>query len=142
MKNEAIGGVHWSFWAICAVTLIYIFAGVINFFFQINVDTVAAMSELHRATIEGRPFWATGSIAVAVFGGVLGCFLLLFRRLAAYYVFIISLFGSIVTMTHTLGVAGSGLSPVDFVIGNLELLGVTAFLIWYSKQAERKGWIS
>ena len=55
--------------------------------------------------------------------------------------FIASLLGVIVTMIHTLGVG------VDFGLG--EILGiilmplvVAAFLIWYSKQAESKGWIS
>jgi uncharacterized membrane protein len=31
-------------------------------------------------------------------------------------------------------------SPVGATIGNLVQLVVTAFLIWYSKRAERKGW--
>jgi len=44
---------------------------------------------------------------VAVFGGALGSLLLLLRKLAAYYLFLASLLGVIVTMTHTLGVVGS-----------------------------------
>ncbi len=142
MNDEAVVGVHWRFWAIAAVTLIYNIAGVINFFTQMNPDTVAAMPELYRTIIEGRPAWATGAFAVAVFGGALGCLLLLLRKSAAYYVFIASLLGAIVTMIHTLGMAGSDFGPVGAVIGNLVQLMVTAFLIWYSKQAESKGWIS
>ena len=142
MNDETAGGVHWSFWAIGAVTLIYNVAGVINFFTQMNANTVAAMPELYRAIIEGRPAWATGGFAVAVFGGALGCLLLLLRKSAAYYVFIASLLGAIVTMIHTLGMADSDFGPVEFLIGNLVQLVVTAFLIWYSKRAESKGWIS
>ncbi len=139
MNDETVGGVHWSFWAIGAVMLIYNVAGVINFFAQMNVDTVAAMPESYRALIEGRPVWATGAFAVAVFGGVFGCLLLLLRKSAAYYLFIAALLGAIVTMIHTFGVAGSDIGPI---IGNLVQLLVTAFLIWYSKQAESKSWIS
>ncbi len=139
MNDETVGGVHWSFWAIGAVVLIYNVAGVINFFAQMNVDTVAAMPESYRALIEGRPVWATGAFAVAVFGGVFGCLLLLLRKSAAYYLFIAALLGAIVTMIHTLGVAGSDIGPM---IGNLVQLLVTAFLIWYSKQAESRSWIS
>jgi hypothetical protein len=51
-----------------------------------------------------------------------------------------SLLGAIVTMIHTLGMTGSDFSPA--VIGNLVQLVVTVFLIWYSKQAESKGWNS
>ena len=139
MNDETVGGVHWSFWAIGAVVLIYNIAGVINFFAQMNVDTVAAMPESYRALIEGRPVWATGAFAVAVFGGVLGCLLLLLRKSVAYYLFIAALLGAILTMIHTFGVAGSDIGPM---IGNLVQLLVTAFLIWYSKQAESKSWIS
>jgi len=141
MNDKNIGGVHWSFWLIGAVALIWNVMGVINFFVQMNPDVLAAYRESERAIIEGRPAWATGGFAIAVFGGVLGCLLLLLRKSTAYYLFIASLLGMIVTMTHTLGV------DIDFGLG--EILGiilmpfvVATFLIWYSKQVESKGWIS
>ncbi len=140
MNDETVGGVHWSFWAIGAVALIWNAMGVINFFVQMNANALAAMPESHRAIVEGRPVWATGAFAIAVFGGALGCLLLLFRKSAAYYLFIASLLGVIVTMTHTLGVG------IDFGLGEilgiiLMPLAVAAFLIWYSKWAQSKGWI-
>ena len=141
MNDEAVGGVHWSFWVIGAIALIWNVMGVINFFMQMNPNVLAAYRQSERAIIEGRPAWATGAFAIAVFGGALGCLLLLLRKSAAYYLFIVSLLGVIVTMAHTLGVG------IDFGLG--EILGiilmplvVAAFLIWYSKQAESKGWIS
>ena len=141
MNDKTVGGVHWSFWAIGVVALIWNVIGAINFFWQMNADALAAMPESHRAIVEGRPVWATGGFAIAVFGGALGCLLLLLRKSAAYYLFIASLLGVIVTMIHTLGVG------IDFGLG--EILGiilmplvVAAFLIWYSKQAESKSWIS
>jgi len=141
MNDETVGGVHWSFWLIGAVALIWNVVGVINFFAQMNPDVLAAYRESERAIVEGRPAWATAAFAIAVFGGALGCLLLLLRKSAAYYLFIASLFGVIVTMIHTLGVG------IDFGLG--EILGiilmplvVAAFLIWYSKHAESKGWIS
>ncbi len=140
MNEKTVGGVHWSFWAIGAVALIWNVLGVVNFFVQVNPDVLAAYRESERALVEGRPAWASGAFAIAVFGGVLGCLLLLLRKSAAYYLFIASLLGVIVTMIHTLGVG------IDFGLG--EILGiilvplvVAALLIWYSKQAERKGWI-
>jgi hypothetical protein len=140
MNNKTVGGVHWSFWAIGAVALIWNVMGVINFFVQMNPDALSAYRESERAIIEGRPAWATGGFAIAVFSGVLGCLLLLLRKPAAFYLFIASLLGVIVTMTHTLSIG------IDF--GLREILGiilmplvVAAFLIWYSKHAESKGWI-
>jgi hypothetical protein len=140
MNDETVGGVHWSFWAIGVVALIWNVLGCINFFVQMNPDMLAAYRESERAIIEGRPAWATGAFAVAVFGGALGCLLLLLRKSAAYYLFIASFLGVIVTMAHTLGVG------IDFALG--EILGiilmplvVAGLLVWYSKRAQSKGWI-
>ena len=135
MNDKTVGGVHWSFWAIGAVALIWNVMGVINFFAQMNADALAGMPESYRAIIEGRPAWATGAFAIAVFGGALGCLLLLLRKSAAYYLFIASLLGTIVQMPSYLGMTRA-------TIGVGASLLVAAFLIWYSKQAESKGWIS
>ena len=144
MNDESVGGVHWSFWAIAAVALIWNVMGGVNFFVQMNAEIVAAMPETHRAIIEGRPAWATGGFAMAVFGGALGGLLLLLRKSAAYYLLIASLLGVIVTMIHTLGIASSTIdfSPFEILVMILLPLVVAAFLIWYSKLAESKGWIS
>src|SRR5438034_5122800 len=104
MKDESVGGVHWSFWIIGAVALIWNVMGVINFFGQMNADALAAMPKAQRAIIEGRPAWATGAFAIAVFGGALGSLLLLLRKSAAYYLFIAALLGVIVQLIHTLGI--------------------------------------
>jgi len=140
MNDETVGSVHWSFWIIIVVTLIFNVMGVINYFVQMNADSLASFPESYRPIIEGRPAWATGAFAIAVFGGSLGCILLLLKKSAAFYVLIASLFGVIVTMMHIFGVAG--FSSFEIWIGVLMQLVVTAFLIWYSKQAESKGWIS
>ncbi len=143
MNAETVGGVHWSFWAIGAVALIWNVMGVINFFVQMNADMLAAMPESHRAIVEGRPAWATGGFAIAVFGGALGCLLLLLRKSAAYYLFIASLLGVIVQLIHTLGIASSTIdfSPFDILMIILMPLVVAAFLIWYSKQGARSNWL-
>ncbi len=132
--------VHWSFWAIGAIALIWNVLGAINFVAQMNPDMLAAYRESERAMIEGRPAWATVAFAIAVFGGALGCVLLLLKKSAAFYLFIASLLGVIVTMMHTLG------AGIDFGLG--EILGIilmplvlAAFLIWYAKLAESKDWI-
>ena len=144
MNDETVGGVHWSFWAIGVVALIWNVMGVINFFVQMNADALASFPESHRAIIEGRPAWATGAFAIAVFGGALGCLLLLLRKSAAYYLFIASLLGVIVQLIHTLGIASSTInfSPFEILMIILMPLVVAAFLIWYSKWAESKGWTS
>lgn len=141
MNDENVGGVHWSFWAIAAVALIWNAMGVLNYFMQMNPDVLATYRESERAIVEGRPAWATGAFAIAVFGGALGCVLLLLRKSAAFHLFIASLLGVIVTMIHTLG-AGVDFGPGEIAGIILMPLVVAAFLIWYSKHAESKGWIN
>jgi hypothetical protein len=143
MNKQTVSRVHWSFWTIGAVALIWNVMGVMNFFMQMNADAIAAMPETHRAIIESRPTWASGGFAVAVFGGALGCLLLLFRKSAAFYLFIASLLGVVVTMVHTLDVAVSTIDfgPFEIFMMILSPVVVAALLIWYSKRAERNGWI-
>ena len=138
MNDRTVASVHWSFWAIGAVTLIWNVMDGVNYVMQMNVDTLATYPEAARILVEGRLAWATAAFAIAVFGGALGCFLLLLRKQAAVYLFIASLLGVIVTNIHTFGVTDSA----EIWVGSLMSLAVAAFLIWYSKLADGKGWIS
>jgi hypothetical protein len=143
VNDKTLGGIPRSFWAIGVVALIWNVMGFLNFFGKMNPGVVSSMPKSHRAIIEGRPVWGTGGFAIAVFGGAIGCLLLLLRKSAAFYLFIASLLGVIVTMIHTIGLAGSkfAFSPFEIFMMILMPLVVAAFLIWYSKQAEKKGWI-
>ncbi len=140
MNDESNSGIHWSFWAIGAIALIWNAMGVANYFMQMNPDVLEMYRESERAIIDGRPGWATGAFAIAVFGGALGSLLLLLRKSAATYLFIASLLGVIGAMVHTLGVGIEfGLGEILAII--LMPLVVAAFLIWYSRHAEGKGWL-
>lgn len=132
--------VHWSFWIIVIIALVWNVAGTVNFFVQMNPDMMPAYRDSERVIIESRPLWATASFAVAVMGGAIGCLVLLLRKSAAFYFLMVSLLGVIVTMIHTLGM------DIDFGIG--EVLGiilmplvVAVLLVWYAKFAEGKSWI-
>jgi hypothetical protein len=143
MNDETARGVHWSFWIIGAIALIWNVMGVINLFVQMNPGALASYPESHHAIIEGRPAWATGAFAVAVLGGALGCLLLLLKKSAAFYVFIASLLGAIVQMIPHLDMVGSKIAgPFEIAMMILMPPVVAAFLIWYSKQARSKAWIS
>jgi len=141
MNNQDKGGVHWSFWVIAAAALVWNVMGIMNYMMQMNAEALASFPESHRAIIDGRPAWATGGFAIAVFGGALGCVLLSLRKSAAYYLFLASLLGVIVTMIHTLGVAGT-LEPSEISMMVVMPVVVAVFLIWYSKWAEGRGWIN
>jgi hypothetical protein len=141
LNDKAVTRVHWSFWSISAIALVWNVLGSVNFFMQMNPDMLDAYRESERAIIQGRPAWATGAFAIAVIVGALGGLLLLLRKSAATYMFIASLAGVVVTMIHTLGV-DYDFSLVEILVMVLMPFVVAALLVWYSKHAEGRGWIS
>lgn len=141
MNDKAVTRVHWSFWLVSAIALIWNVLGSANFFMQMNPDMLDAYRESERAIIQGRPAWATGAFAVAVIVGALGGLLLLLRKSAATYLFIVSLVGVIVTMIHTLGV-DYDFTPIELLVMVVMPFVVAALLVWYSKHAESRDWIS
>lgn len=138
MNDEIINKVHWNFWLISTFMLVWNVMGCINFFMQMNPDSLANYSEAVRSLVADRPAWATGAFAVAVIGGSLGCLMLLLRKSAAFYVFVASLLGVMVTNIHTFGTTSS----TGILVASSMSLVVAGFLIWYSKFVERKGWIN
>ena len=40
MNDKTVGGIHWSFWIISVVTLIFNVMGFINYFVQMNADSL------------------------------------------------------------------------------------------------------
>lgn len=144
MDDENSNSVHWSFWLIGALTLLWNALGFVNFLVQMSPDVVATFPESHQAIINGRPLWATAGFGVGVFVGALGCALLLLKKSAANYLFIISLVGIIVTMLHTIRV---GTTVVEFTAAEIFVMivlpvMVATFLVWYGRWTEKKGWVS
>lgn len=140
MSLEATSRVHWSFWVIAVVALIWNLMGAMNFFMQMFSSDVSNMPDWWQAVVASRPGWVTGAMAIAVFVAVLGCVALLLRKAGAYHLFIVSLVGVIITMGHALSVGLPG--PLYFILGVVMPIGLSVFMIWYVKLAEGKGWIS
>ena len=138
MSDQNTREIHWSFWAIGVVGLLFNLMGCANFLSQMNSETVASMPEAYRAIVESRPAWATGAFAIAVSGGALGGILLLLRKSAAYYAFIASLGGAVGAQIPFFGMEGF---PSEAMAGWVSQLVVGSFLVWYAKYAERKSWI-
>ena len=130
--------VHWSFWVVCVAALIWNLMGSINFVMQMNPEMVKNFPKEAQTLIESRPLWATIAFAVAVFGGVFADVLLLLKKSSAYYLFVASLFGIIITNIHTIQVSSS----LDIWAGILVSFVIALFLIWYTKNIQRKGWIT
>jgi len=144
MDEGAKPSVHWSFWLISVVALVWNAMGGMNFVMQMNAEMVASFPETHQAIINGRPLWATAGFAVSVFGGALGGALLLLRKSWASYLFLASLIGTVVTTVHTarIGTSITSFSLMEWVVMAAMPVIVAALLVWYGRFAQAKGWIN
>ena len=95
-----------------------------------------------REYFESFPFWAVAFWAFGVFGGVIGCLLLLLKNRRAFHVLLASVIGAIV----------SNLGPL-FLLGGMEAMGgasalafaapiVAAFLACYARAMCKQGVLS
>ena len=125
---------HFSFWMIAGLGLVWNLMGCLNFITQMNADAVAQMPELYQLIISSRPLWATLAFGFAVFGGAVGCILLLLRRDMARIALLVSLIAIVLTVVQTISAVGLAPSTV------LALL-VGAALFWYSSIVYRAGWL-
>lgn len=144
MNETILKRVHWSFWLIAIVTLVWNAMGVMNYLLQTSGELPASMPDSHRAIIEDRPSWATGGFAIAVFAGVLGSVLLLLKKSASIWFFMLSLAGVIITLIHTYNVvsATEGFTGMELTLIMLMPVVVPLFLIWFANSAKNRNWIS
>ena len=125
---------HLSFWIVAIAGLIWNLMGSMNYIMQTNPETVAQMPDVYQMIINGRPSWATAGFAIAVFGGSVGCILLLLRKNVAVPVFMLSLAGIVLTVIHATMLVGMVPSSVLSVL-------VGGALLWYATIARRKNWL-
>ena len=125
---------HLSFWIVAIAGLIWNLMGSMNYIMQTNPETVAQMPDVYQMIINGRPSWATAGFAIAVFGGSVGCILLLLRKNVAVPVFMLSLAGIVLTVIHDTMLVGMVPSSVLSVL-------VGGALLWYATIARRKNWL-
>ncbi len=131
------------FWIVGVLMLLWNGVGVMAYVGEamMPADALQALPEAQRTLILGRPAWATAAYAVAVFGGVAGC-LLLIRRRSAIAVLALSLLGVLVQMGHAFLLADAFrlVGPGGTVLPALVLAGAF-FLLWFARHARAKGWL-
>lgn len=131
-----------AFWVISVLALLWNLMGVNQYLQQAyNTETFQAMyTPAQLETINNTPPWATAAFAIAVFGGFLGCVLLLLRKKQAKLLFQLSLLGIVVQMIYNFFIAkiidDYGTSAI---IMPLLILIIGFYMVTFSSQADRKG---
>lgn len=113
---------HFSYWLIAVTGLLWSLGGCLTYMTQTSPDAVAQMPEVYQLLINGRPAWATAGFAISVFGGAVGCILLLMRRWQAVPVLVLSLIGTLLMGYFTLRVIGPDSSMLMAVLMSLALM--------------------
>lgn len=82
-----------SFLIISIIALLWNLMGTMTFFMEVFItpEALAALPDAESALYENTPLWLHIVFGIAVFGGTLGCVLLLMKKSVALPIFIISL---------------------------------------------------
>ena len=132
------------FMVIAVLALLWNGIGVMAYLDEVSrtPEALTAMTEAQRNLFATRPAWATAGFAFAVFGGLLGCILLLLRRQLATVFFAISLLGLIVQNYHSFFVARvHQFLPASAIILDGAIFLIAILLLWLSRSSTDNGWL-
>lgn len=133
------------FWIVSAIALIWNAMGVNQYLQQAyNTESFRTLFSVEQlAIMDGTPAWATAAFAIAVFGSVLACILLLLRKKLATTIFLIALVGIIVQMVHGLLIAKTYEVFSGFQVSMSIIVPIVGLLLYlFAKRSAEKGWIN
>ncbi len=133
------------FWILSVLALLWNAMGVNQYLQQAyNTESFRALYTPEQlALTDSTPAWATAAFAIAVFGSVLACVLLLLRKKLAKTVFIIALIAIVVQMTHGLIIAKSYEVTSAFQTSMAIIVPIVGLLLYlFAKRSIEKGWLN
>ncbi len=144
-QNAVVGSPPAWFWIVSILALLWNLMGVAAFVMQMTMsaDALAALPADQQALYASMPAWVTVTYAVAVFGGALGCLLLVLKNKLAIPLLVLSLLGVLGQMLYmfllsdTFQVMGRAAMVMPIVI-----IVISVFLVWFSRMSARRGWIA
>ena len=120
------------FWAIVLFGLIWNALVCYNFILQMDPGALAASPAAYQVVIASRAGWVTAAFLIAVFGGALGCVLMLLRQATARPALFLSLIGVALTTGHALWAGATVPGGWSVVISSALSLAVAAGLVCYT----------
>ena len=144
--QRTTSGGPWHLWVIGIIGGLWNSMGVLSFMLtQMNVEAVMSrFPPQQREYFQSFPLWAVAFWAIGVFGGVVGCLLLLLKNRLAFHALLAAVIG--VTVCNLGGL---------FLLGGMEVMAETgglgftvfpiifaAFLAYYARAMNKKGVLS
>jgi hypothetical protein len=134
-----------TFWIISVLALLWNIMGVTAYVMQVTMtpEAIAALPVEQQAMYTNVPTWATSAFALATWGSLVACVALLMRKKLAGPIFVASFAAIVVNMyysffmTNMIEVSGATgtILPISIII-------IGAYLIFFSRSAASKGWLS
>jgi hypothetical protein len=120
------------FWVIVLLGLLWNALGCFNFIMQSILGAVADLPLAYKLVIASRPGWVTVAFFISVFGGALGCVLMLLRRATARPALFLSLIGVLLTTGYALWLGAAATGGLPVVISSGMSVAVAGGLVWYT----------
>jgi len=135
--------IHWSFWLIGIVALLWHGGSVLNLYMQLNPEMLQQMPQSHRSIVESRPFWVTTAFAISALTGTLGAIALLCRHRISGPLFFLSFIGAVIATLHAVAVGGAlqKFSGVEVVLAIIGPVVFGAYLVWFVRKSVKRAWM-
>ncbi len=133
------------FWIVSVLAFVWNIMGVIAYLGQayMPIEDLEKMSQAERLLFESQPAWVTGAFAIAVWGGTLGCLLLLLRKTWARPILLLSLVGIIAQLSHSFFMSNAFevYGPGSMVMPLMVLI-IGVGLLFLSKKGIAASWLT
>ena len=131
-----------SWYMIAAIAAFVFMAAACGFYIaQVTADP-ASLTLDQRAIMEAQPQWLTGAYAVAVWLGLGGALMLLFRRKLAQPLLLISLAATAVWVAGLVLVPAvrQTISANDLAVAII-IAAVVWTIFWFARHSAQRGWL-
>lgn len=133
------------FWVIGIMALIWNSLGIHGYLQQAYNKEVfrTQYTPEQLIAIDNLPSWYIGIFAIAVFSSTIACLLMLFKKKMSNHLFKIGLLAVIIQTMYNLFIyEGKELyGPFEYSM-LIMIPAIAIYLVWYSKNATLKGWLS
>ena len=134
-----------GFWIIGIIALIWNSLGIHGYLQQAyNTEAFRIQYSAEQlAAIDNLPSWYTAVFATAVFSSTIGCLLMLGKKKISNLLFKIGLLAVIIQTCYNVFIYEGRNSYGSIEYSMLIMIpSISVFLVWYSKSATNKGWLS
>ena len=132
------------FWIIAFVALLWNIMGVVAYLGHVHIteETLAKLPEADQLYYANVPAWVTAAFATAVFSGTFGSIALLMRKKWATFLLILSMIMVFIQSIYNFFIQDFMEITSENGTMPLVILVIAIFLVWFSKNLERKGILS